>query len=42
MDDHALSKPDADFGRYLAAVTERDIDLLLGGGFDRLMPQGPC
>jgi hypothetical protein len=29
MDDHALNKPDADFGRYLAAVTERDIDLLL-------------
>jgi hypothetical protein len=29
MTDSVFSKPDADFGRYLAAVTERDVDLLL-------------
>jgi hypothetical protein len=29
MDDSAIIKPDADFGRFLATVTERDIDLLL-------------
>jgi hypothetical protein len=29
MDNSAFIGPDADFGRYLATVTERDIDLLL-------------
>ena len=29
MDQSISVAPDADFGRYLASVTERDIDLLL-------------